>query len=222
VLTQTSDGFRRDPLPRHAEPDRLFLPRIGFASAVLALASFMAARGQVAVVSGSPRKPLIVAADSGARMEQLTTGVYAIIRGHANSPNDITIYLPVERILVTGDIVVWPVPYTFDAYPRPWTRVLQELENLLAVAIVPGHGPVMADHTYIRQVRGLLEAASAQVDTMIRRGRLRPDVEQAVNLEALKPSFVRPGDATAETYWDAAVKHSLIERVYQCLQGSRC
>jgi len=154
--------------------------------------------------------------DLGGRVVQL------VDRGHANSPNDVTIYLPAEGILFTGDIVVWPVPYTFDAYPRPWARVLQELENLPAVAIVPGHGPVMADHAYIRQVRGLLETAIAQVDTMMRRGRLRPDVEQAANLERLKPSFVQPGDATAEAYWDAAVKHSLIERVYQCLQGSRC
>jgi cyclase len=154
--------------------------------------------------------------DLGARRVELVN------RGHANSPSDVTAYLPGERVLFTGDIVVWPVPYTFDAYPRPWIEVLRQLEAIPATSIVPGHGPVFHDHSYVREVRNLFELAQTRADSLIRQGRLRPQVEAMVNLGDLKPRFVRPGDATAEAYWAAAVQASLMERVYQCLVGSRC
>jgi glyoxylase-like metal-dependent hydrolase (beta-lactamase superfamily II) len=154
--------------------------------------------------------------DLGGRRVELTN------RGHANSPSDVTVYLPGERVLFTGDIVVWPVPYTFDAYPSPWIRVLRQLEQTPAVAIVPGHGPVFTDFTYVRQVRELLESAVNRADSLIRTGMLRPQIERAVELGDYKARFVRPGNAGDEAMWQAAINSSLMERVYQCLVGSRC
>ena len=148
--------------------------------------------------------------------------VELVDRGHGNSPSDVTAWLPAEGVVFAGDILVWPVPYTFDAYPRPWIDVLRQLEALPTRAIVPGHGPVFRDQAYLRQVRGLLERAVGQADSLIRLGSLRPDVERLVDLGDLKPAFVRPGDATAEAFWEAAVRNSLLERVYQCQVGSRC
>jgi glyoxylase-like metal-dependent hydrolase (beta-lactamase superfamily II) len=148
--------------------------------------------------------------------------VELVNRGHANSPSDVTAWLPAERVLFTGDIVVWPVPYTFDAYPSPWIRVLRQLEQLPATAVVPGDGPVVADFGYVRQVRELLERATGRADSLIRTGKLRPQIESLVDMSDLKPRFVRPGDVNAEQIWEAAVKNSLMERTYQCLIGSRC
>lgn len=148
--------------------------------------------------------------------------VELVNRGHANSPADVTAYLPVERVLFTGDIVVWPVPYTFDAYPGPWARVLRDLEALPVTAMVPGHGPIFADNGHLRQVRELLEHAIAQADVLIRNGKLQRDVETTVDLDGFKARFVKPGDATAELFWGAAIRNTLMERVYQCLMGSRC
>lgn len=154
--------------------------------------------------------------DVGGRVVEL------VDRGHANSPSDVTAYLPAERVLFTGDILVHPVPYTFDAYPRPWVAVLRALEALPTAAIVPGHGPVFRDREYLGRVRALFERAITQADSLIRDGHLRPDIERLVQLEDLRPQFVRPGDATAAAYWDAAIRSSLPERVYQCQVGSRC
>ena len=148
--------------------------------------------------------------------------VELVNRGHANSPSDVTAYLPTERILFTGDILVWPVPYTFDAYPRPWARVLRDLETVPVSAIVPGHGPVFEDHIYLRQVREMFDRVLVQADSLIRRGALRPDIEKAIDLSPFKPSFVRAGDVTAQDYWEASILNSFLERVYQCTVGSRC
>ena len=174
---------------------------------------------EFALVRGAPPTLLFDGAmslDVGGRVVEL------VDRGHANSPSDVTAYLPAERVLFTGDILVHPVPYTFDAYPRPWVAVLRALEALPTAAIVPGHGPVFRDREYLGRVRALFERAITQADSLIRDGHLRPDIERLVQLEELRPQFVRPRDATAEAFWDAAIRNSLLERVYQCQVGSRC
>jgi glyoxylase-like metal-dependent hydrolase (beta-lactamase superfamily II) len=95
----------------------------------------------------------------------------------ANSPADATAYLPAERVLFTGDIVVHPVPYVFGAYPGPWVPVLRQLEAIPVSALVPGHGPVLVDHAYTRQVRELLEGAMSEVAALVRQGKTLQEVQ---------------------------------------------
>lgn len=52
-------------------------------------------------------------------------------RGRANSPADVTVYLPQEQALWTGDIVVHPVPYVMASHPVPWISVLREILGAL-------------------------------------------------------------------------------------------
>ena len=52
-------------------------------------------------------------------------------RGRANSPHDVTIYLPQDSVLFTGDIVVQsPLPFVGASWPVPWIEVLQRLETV--------------------------------------------------------------------------------------------
>lgn len=143
-------------------------------------------------------------------------------RGHANSPSDVTAYVPESGVLFTGDILVWPVPYTFDSYPRPWVAVLRDLEGMRAKAIVPGHGPVFRDQIYLRQVRELIARAVTVTDSLSRLGKVRPEIDRLLDLSAFKPLFVRDGDVDAMAYWRAAIVNSLPERAVQCNLGSRC
>ena len=95
-------------------------------------------------------------------------------RGRANSPNDATIWLPRERILFAGDILVRsPLPYVGASWPVHWVSVLRDLEAVPAAAIVPGHGPVQTDHAYTRSVRELLEATLERVEALVA-GRTQP------------------------------------------------
>ena len=86
-------------------------------------------------------------------------------RGKANSPHDVTIWLPQDRVLFSGDILVEdPYPYTGASWPVPWAGVLRDLEAIPVAVLVPGHGPVMRDHSYTRLVREMMEAVTARVD----------------------------------------------------------
>jgi imidazolonepropionase-like amidohydrolase/glyoxylase-like metal-dependent hydrolase (beta-lactamase superfamily II) len=76
--------------------------------------------------------------------------------GRANTRGDLVIHVPSEGIVATGDLVVHPVPFGFNSYPREWIPVLDSIVRLRPRAIVPGHGPVMRDLAYVQRVRAML------------------------------------------------------------------
>ena len=97
------------------------------------------------------------------------------------------VYLPKERIVVTGDLVVHPIPYIYDGYPSEWMQTMQNLAQLDADAVVPGHGPILRDKTYIYLVRDLLKSAVDQMNAKLRKTgpamfRTLEDVKGAVDL----------------------------------------
>ncbi len=66
-------------------------------------------------------------------------------RDRAVTPGDAFLYLPKERLLVTGDLLVNPVSFALSVYPSGWVKTLEWMEALDATAIVPGHGDVLRD-----------------------------------------------------------------------------
>jgi len=88
--------------------------------------------------------------------------------GRGNTAGDAAVYLPKEKILVTGDLLVRPLPYPFDGYPTEWVKTLETLGRLDAQTIVPGHGPVLHDKAYLFLVVDLFKSAIEQVNAKIR------------------------------------------------------
>ena len=59
--------------------------------------------------------------------------------GHTDS--DALLYLPAERILFTGDLlVVKNHPGLLSSHPRQWLNILAKIKSLDPVCLVPGHG----------------------------------------------------------------------------------
>jgi len=138
--------------------------------------------------------------------------------GRANSPHDVTVYLPAERILFTGDIVVQsPLPYTSASWPVPWIEVLRGIEAVPVAALVPGHGPVQRDHAYTRQVRQLLEGVATRVEAMAREGKTLEQIQATLDAEEFrkgvwaKPAFDEDWKVT---------KATLIERAWRGVRGN--
>jgi hypothetical protein len=78
------------------------------------------------------------------------------------------VYLPQEKIVVAGDLVVYPIPYIYDGYPVEWIQTLENLAHLDADTIVPGHGPVMHNKVYIYLLRDLMTSAVDQMNEKLR------------------------------------------------------
>jgi glyoxylase-like metal-dependent hydrolase (beta-lactamase superfamily II) len=141
-------------------------------------------------------------------------------RGPANSPNDATVWLPEERILFAGDILVRsPLPYVVASWPVHWARVLGDLENVPADFVVPGHGAVMTDHAYTRAMRGLLDATLMRVEALVRKGRSLSQVQDELALDDLRarvPAW--NGPQVSDEDWDYT-RRTRAERAFLGLRG---
>ena len=145
-------------------------------------------------------------------------------RGRANSPADVTVYLPSERVLFTGDVEVYPVPYAMQSYPGPWVRVLRDMERLPVRAVVPGHGPVLPDHAYGRRERLLFETVLRRVDSMGRAGLTVDSVKRAIDIGDLRAAWLTgpAADPGSAALWDYSIRNALVERSWGCVIGYLC
>ncbi len=63
--------------------------------------------------------------------------------GPAHTPEDLTFYLPSEKVLFAGDLVFRSrIPFVGQADSRHWITALDQLLSFDAHVIVPGHGPL--------------------------------------------------------------------------------
>jgi glyoxylase-like metal-dependent hydrolase (beta-lactamase superfamily II) len=59
-------------------------------------------------------------------------------RGHTGG--DVVVYLPKERVLCTGDLLVNQVANLIDGYVNEWPDALERLKPIDFVDVIPGHG----------------------------------------------------------------------------------
>jgi len=65
------------------------------------------------------------------------------VLGRAHTDGDLFIYLPKEKVVMTGDALIDWMPFLNDGYPEDWVQTLTALEKLDFTHIVPGHGEVL-------------------------------------------------------------------------------
>ena len=66
-----------------------------------------------------------------------------LLLGRAHTDGDLFIYLPQEKVIVTGDTVVDWMPFLGDGYPEEWIETLNALEQVDFTHMIPGHGDVL-------------------------------------------------------------------------------
>jgi glyoxylase-like metal-dependent hydrolase (beta-lactamase superfamily II) len=132
--------------------------------------------------------------DLGNRLVQLR------FLGPGNTAGDTVIYLPKEKILITGDLLDHPVPYFFGGLPLDFPRTLKAMAELDADTIVPGHGDVLKNKDYIYQVIDLLNAVNREVEREVNSGHTLEEVQaeapKALDAAAWRRKFA--GDNTED------------------------
>lgn len=107
--------------------------------------------------------------------------------GRAHTRADLVVYLPQEGIVVTGDIVVWPVPLVGStSYPIDYASTLENLLNLRAKIFIPGHGKVLRDDSYIRTMARLLTSIKEQTQAAAARGETLEQARKSINLDEFR------------------------------------
>jgi len=120
--------------------------------------------------------------------------------GSGHSAADLVVQLPNEGIAVTGDIVVWPVPLVGNPQSRvgEWSGTLEKLMALKPAIIVPGHGPVMRDDSYIRQLANLFASITKQTQAAVSRGESLEQARKSIQLDDFRKQFA--GDSPVRKF----------------------
>ena len=95
----------------------------------------------------------------GARTETFVDGVRVVfwVPGGAHTIGDLLVYLPDDKVLIAGDVLVSRVvPTMQDGFVKHWIQTLGEIQALGAAHFVPGHGDLMT----LRDVTDLRDTMS--------------------------------------------------------------
>jgi cyclase len=134
---------------------------------------------------------------------------------------DTAVWLPKERILAAGDLVIAPVPYGGpDHYPQ-WIASLNRLLTFDASAIVPGHGEVQFSNEYMMLQRDLLQSLMAQAVAAVSHGATLDEFKKSLDLSGFEAKLVH-GDPELKWGWDnyfVGKTNALAGRAYQTASG---
>jgi cyclase len=137
--------------------------------------------------------------------------------GRGNTAGDAVAYLPKEKIVAAGDLVDYPLPNVYDGYPVEWIQTLQNLAQLDAETIVPGHGPVLHDKKYVYLLRDLMKSAVDQMDAKL--SQTAPamfqsvdDIKGSIDLSAFRQRFAGDDKDLGEEFDDVSAR--LIKLVF--------
>lgn len=123
------------------------------------------------------------------RLNDRMRPVHLRFLGRANTDGDAIAWLPNERIVVTGDIVVHPVPFGFGSFPRDWLGVVERIKALDYRVLIPGHGEPQTDNVYIDRLAATLRDLLAQIGPLAGQGISLEEVRRRVNWDAQRAIF---------------------------------
>jgi cyclase len=111
--------------------------------------------------------------------------------GGGHTAGDLVVYLPRERILAAGDLVVAPIPLvgSDQSHIGPWISSLDQIVGMQPSIIVPGHGPVMRDLSYVKQIDRLFTAIQEMTAAAVKRGETLEEARTRINLDAMEREF---------------------------------
>ena len=99
------------------------------------------------------------------------------------------LYLPKEKILFTGDVLSYPIPY-FSLPLSQQARSLRTLSQFDADVIIPGHGPAWRNKDFLNLEAELLESVVSQVVKAEQKGMVTvEEMQKVVNVEPLRLKF---------------------------------
>jgi glyoxylase-like metal-dependent hydrolase (beta-lactamase superfamily II) len=110
--------------------------------------------------------------------------------GRAHTEGDVFVYLPKEKVVITGDAVIGWTPFMGDGYPEDWVSTLDRLAELDFTHLVMGHGdPTGRD--WLRLFRGYIHDMVEGVREEVATGATLDEVKQRLPAR-LAPIYEKP------------------------------
>ena len=128
--------------------------------------------------------------------------------GRAHTAGDVAIYLPKERIVFTGDMLLGGISWLGDGYVSEWSATLENLKSLDFERILPGHGPIFYDRARIDYVQAYYEDLNKEVVRLRKAGLTAEET-------AAQADLTRHSDTLGVK--DRGASLDAVKRIYQLL-----
>ena len=115
--------------------------------------------------------------------------IQLIFCGRAHTGGDIVVYLPNERLVFTGDMMLNGPSWLGDGHVDEWPATLENLKALDFELILPGHGPAFSDRGRIDLVQDYYRALWADVAALHGDGKSAAEAAATVDLTQFKDSL---------------------------------
>ena len=102
--------------------------------------------------------------------------------GLGHTRGDTVVYLPKEKIVITGDLLTFNFPNMKDSYPVELISVLDSIDKLDWDHAIPGHGEVENNHDQIKLLHAYMRDMVADVRDAIAKGETLDQATQSIDL----------------------------------------
>ena len=134
--------------------------------------------------------------------------------GRAHTAGDVVVYLPKERVVITGDMLTAALSNMSDAFVNEWPATLDEVKKLDFDTVLPGHGEAFTDKAKIDYFQAYLRDVWTEVSRLKQQGVSAEEAAKRADLSKHKehfPNIQGPG-----------VPPIAVTRIYELInQGSR-
>ncbi len=145
--------------------------------------------------------------------------IHFLCLGNAHTAGDLVMWLPQERIVATGDIVTAPVPLMPSPYTDSYVDVLGKIKALGFKTLVPGHGVVEHDASYVDLLIDTIETVSAQMKAFVAQGLSADDAVAKVDFSSVEDRFTHGDPFLVHRFEDYVTGSALPKAAYLVATG---
>ncbi|HEX6176710.1 MAG TPA: MBL fold metallo-hydrolase [Thermoanaerobaculia bacterium] len=129
--------------------------------------------------------------------------------GRGHTAGDVVVYLPREKVVITGDLLTASTSNMSDSYPVEWAATLEQLKKLDFDTVIPGHGEAFTDKAKIDYFATYLRDVWSTVSELKKQGVSAEEASKRADLSKHKERFPNPAVPVLGT-----------QRIYALIDGT--
>jgi glyoxylase-like metal-dependent hydrolase (beta-lactamase superfamily II) len=132
--------------------------------------------------------------------------------GRGHTAGDVVVFLPNEKVVMTGDFLTSGLSNMSDSYPEEWAASLEALKKLDFDTVLPGHGEAFTDKAKIDYFQAYLRDVWSEVGQLKKQGVSAEEAAKRADLTKHKDHLPIQGPG---------VPPIAATRIYELLDGGR-
>jgi glyoxylase-like metal-dependent hydrolase (beta-lactamase superfamily II) len=149
---------------------------------------------QEATASVTPVPPTITL-DRRMTLHRGGQEIQLLFMGPGHTAGDVVVFMPGQKVLMTGDLIPFGLPFMGDGYPE-WGETIRQFAELDFDLVLPGHGPPFEDKAKLEYLAAYLDDFWTQAEAAHGDGVSAEEAAGAIDLTAHAerfPSVTEPG-----------------------------